>query len=145
MTLATSTATADGELLLLVDDHPTNRLVLSKQVGRLGYAAEVAGNGLEALALWRSGRFAMVITDCDMPHMDGYELARQIRAAESAQALERSVVLAYTGSTAPGEVEKCRAAGMDDHIAKPVDMKRLEEKLRQWLPRRHQARGGGER
>jgi len=127
-------AQAEGTLLLLVDDHPTNRMILSRQVALLGYAAEVAANGLEGLALWRTGRFAMVITDCEMPLMDGYELARQIRASEGKAGRARTVVVAYTAYAVVGEIEKCLAAGMDDYLAKPTDMKHLEEKLRQWAP-----------
>ncbi len=127
-------AQAEGTMLLLVDDNPTNRMILSRQVAILGYAAEVAENGLEALASWRSGRFALVITDCEMPLMDGYELVRQIRAAESRAERSRTVVLAYTAYALVGEVEKCLAAGMDDYLCKPTDLKHLEDKLRQWAP-----------
>jgi signal transduction histidine kinase/HPt (histidine-containing phosphotransfer) domain-containing protein/ActR/RegA family two-component response regulator len=127
-------AQAEGTLLLLVDDHPTNRMILSRQVDLLGYAAEVAANGLEALALWRTGRFAMVITDCEMPLMDGYELARQIRAAERRDPKTRTAVMAYTAYAVVGEVEKCLAAGMDDYLAKPTDLKHLEDKLHRWAP-----------
>lgn len=69
-------------MVLVVDDHPIDRLVLMRQVAMLGYANESAEDGRQALELWKSGRFALVITDCNMPVMDAYRLARAIRAAE---------------------------------------------------------------
>jgi CheY-like chemotaxis protein len=127
-------AQGEGTLLLLVDDHPTNRMILLRQVNLLGYAAELAVNGLEALDKWRSGRFAMVITDCEMPEMDGYELARNIRAAEALGGRERMPILACTAYVVVGEAQKCRAAGMDDYLSKPVDLKALAARLAKWLP-----------
>src|SRR6185437_4346013 len=75
-------ARAEGTLVLIVDDHPVNRLVLKRQVTALGYASEEAGDGREGLEKWRTGQFRLVITDCNMPEMNGYELARAIRTAE---------------------------------------------------------------
>ena len=68
--------------LVLVDDHPTNRMVLLRQAASLGYAAETADDGQQAFAAWESGRFAAVITDCAMPVMSGYQLASAIRERE---------------------------------------------------------------
>ena len=81
MAPGTAQAETEGTLVLLVDDHPVNRMLLLRQVRTLGYAAETADDGVQALEMWKSGRFGLVITDCHMPHMDGYELARSIRAA----------------------------------------------------------------
>jgi CheY-like chemotaxis protein/HPt (histidine-containing phosphotransfer) domain-containing protein len=127
-------AEAEGTLVLLVDDHPTNRMLLLRQLNTLGYAAEAAEDGEQALRLWRSGRFATVITDCEMPRMDGYQLARSIRAAEAAGGLPRTPVLACTAHALAGEAEKCLAAGMDDSMTKPIALRRLQEKLQRWLP-----------
>ena len=145
-------AQAEGTLVLVVDDHPINRQLISRQVGILGYAHESAENGREAFALWKSGRFALVLTDCNMPEMDGYELARAIRVGEQDEARTRTVVIACTANALAGEAENCLAAGMDDYIAKPVDLSRLAAKLSRWLPlggerpRKPQAhtRAGGE-
>ncbi|HSV51429.1 MAG TPA: CHASE3 domain-containing protein [Burkholderiaceae bacterium] len=138
-------AQAEGTLVLLADDHPTNRMLLARQVGLLGYAAESVENGVEALAKWRSGRFAIVITDCNMPEMDGYALARQIRALES-RTLEsaqpvarRTPIIACTANALGGEAENCFAAGMDDYLAKPVELTALAAKLAHWLPLAHAA------
>jgi CheY-like chemotaxis protein len=127
-------AEAEGTLVLLVDDHPTNRAVLMRQVHALGYAAESAENGLEALDKWQSGRFGIVITDCNMPEMDGYELARSIRKLESSNGSQRTPIIACTANALRGEAEVCFAAGMDDYLAKPMGLKELLKKLEQWLP-----------
>lgn len=127
-------AEREGTLVLLVDDHPTNRAVLMRQVHALGYAAESAANGVEALDLWKSGRFAMVITDCNMPEMDGYELARNIRRLESGNGGKRTPVIACTANALAGDAELCFAAGMDDCLVKPVELSQLLKKLDQWLP-----------
>jgi CheY-like chemotaxis protein/HPt (histidine-containing phosphotransfer) domain-containing protein len=129
-----ATAQAEGTLVLLVDDHPTNRMVLVRQLDILGYAAEIAENGVEALKLWQSGRFALVITDCNMPEMDGYELARHIRKLESEKAGTRVPIIACTANALGGEAAHCFAAGMDDYLSKPVQLASLRTKLDQWLP-----------
>ena len=130
-------AESEGTLVLLADDHPTNRLLLLRQVNMLGYAAESAENGIEALAKWKSGRFAIVITDCNMPEMNGYQLARSIRELESTNGGKRIPIIACTANALEGEAESCFAAGMDDYLVKPVVMKYLAEKLDQWLPIAH--------
>ena len=127
-------AEAEGTLVLLVDDHPTNRALMLRQVHALGYAAEGAENGIDALALWESGRFGIVITDCNMPKMDGYELARAIRAHESGNGSTRIPIIACTANALDGEAEICFAAGMDDCLVKPVELIHILKKLDQWLP-----------
>jgi signal transduction histidine kinase/ActR/RegA family two-component response regulator len=128
-----------GPLVLVVDDHPTNRMLLVSQVNALGYAAESASNGAEALRLWESGRFALVLTDCNMPEMNGYELARAIRAAESARAGGRCPILACTANAMSDEVAHCIEAGMDAYLVKPMDLKSLTAELLRWLPQPPQA------
>jgi PAS domain S-box-containing protein len=127
-------AETEGTLVLLVDDHPTNRMLLLRQVKTLGYAVEGAENGVDALDKWKSGRFKMVITDCNMPEMDGYELARNIRRLESANGDKHTPIIACTANALGGEAEACFAAGMDDYLAKPVELTQLLKKLDQWLP-----------
>ena len=126
-------AEADGTLVLVVDDHPTNRGVLMHQLRALGYAAESAANGLQALALWRSRRFGVVITDCNMPEMDGYALAREIRSLQGPTAL-RVPIIACTANALDGEAQMCLDAGMDDYLAKPIEITGLMEVLDRWLP-----------
>jgi two-component system sensor histidine kinase EvgS len=127
-------AESEGTLALLVDDHPTNRSLIVRQINMLGYAAESAENGVEALEKWKSGRFGILITDCNMPEMNGYDLARRIREIEAANSYKRTPIIACTANALGGEAEICFAAGMDDYLAKPVQLNELAKKLDQWLP-----------
>jgi signal transduction histidine kinase len=127
-------ATAEGTLVLVVDDHPVNRMVLVRQANTLGYAAESAEGGIAALKALESKRFALVILDCNMPGMDGYELARNVRRIESENDLARTPIIACTANAMVGEADACLAAGMDDYLAKPVQLRSLREKLDRWLP-----------
>jgi len=127
-------AEREGSLVLVVDDHPVNRLLLIEQVTMLGYAAESAVDGREALEKWRSGRFRLVITDCNMPGMNGYELTAAIRQAERAASAVRTAIIACTANALQGEAERCLAGGMDDYLAKPVELAALLVKLDAWLP-----------
>jgi PAS domain S-box-containing protein len=128
------TAAAEGTLVLVADDHPTNRLLIKRQINLLGYAAETVENGVEALAAWRRGRFGLVITDCHMPEMDGYALARAIRDAEKLNGGHHIPILACTANVLEGEAEACLAAGMDGYLAKPVELTALVKALDRWLP-----------
>ena len=127
-------AVAEGTLVLIVDDHPTNRMLLLRQVHTLGYAAESCSNGVEALARWQGKPFGLVITDCNMPEMDGYELSRSIRAIEAGRKAGPVPIIACTANALAGQAEKCLAAGMDDCLVKPVDLAQMSNKLDQWLP-----------
>ena len=126
-------ARADGTLVLLVEDHPTNRSVLTRLLALLGYAAQPVENGRLALEAWRDGRFGAILTDCNMPEMDGYELARAIRSRESGGG-SRVPIIACTAAAQAGEAERCIAAGMDDFIPKPVELQALAKAMERWLP-----------
>ena len=126
-------AEAEHSLVLLVDDHPTNRLVIARQLALAGFANEAAENGEAALEAWRSGRYALLLSDVHMPVMDGYELARRIRAEEAARNLEPTPIVALTASALNGEAERCLAAGMDDYLTKPVSIASLASTLQRWL------------
>jgi signal transduction histidine kinase/CheY-like chemotaxis protein/HPt (histidine-containing phosphotransfer) domain-containing protein len=123
-----------GSLVLVVDDHPINRLVLQKQVNALGYACETAENGAEALEKWRRGRYALLLLDCNMPEVSGYDVCRAIRAGESEEAQRaRTPVIACTANALVGESDKCAEAGMDDYLVKPVALGELAAKLARWI------------
>ncbi|MDB5954357.1 MHYT domain-containing protein [Ramlibacter sp.] len=121
-------------LVLVVDDHATNRMLLVSQVNALGYAAESASNGAQALELWQTGRFSLVLTDCNMPVMNGYELARAIRTMESGSGPARCPILACTANAMNDEVAHCVEAGMDAYLVKPMDLATLMDELARWLP-----------
>jgi CheY-like chemotaxis protein/HPt (histidine-containing phosphotransfer) domain-containing protein len=123
----------EGPRVLVVDDHPVNREVLVRQLGLLGISCDTAEDGEQALAAWAPGRYAAVLADIHMPRMDGHELTRRIRAAETPGAA-RTPVVAVTANALKGEEERCIAAGMDAYISKPVNIDRLRTTLERWLP-----------
>ncbi len=127
-------AERERSLVLLVDDHPTNRLVITRQLALVGYASEAVEGGAQALARWRTGRYALLLSDVHMPHMDGYALAGNIRREEQQRGLPRTPIIALTASALKGEAERCLAAGMDDYLAKPVPIATLATMLQRWLP-----------
>lgn len=127
--LARHTVAVDAPAVLVVDDHPINRKLLTMQLGLLGLRTEAAESGEAALPLWQAGDFAAVITDCHMPRMDGYTLAQSIRRIEAETARARTPILAWTANALPSEVRHCRDAGMDDLLVKPVDLPRLRDVL----------------
>lgn len=122
----------DGVRVLVVDDHPVNRLVLERQVAALGYGVDTACDAEEAMSKWKAGGFGVVITDCNMPDADGFELVRRIRAIERHGAGARTPVIACTANAQKEAADECAAAGMDDYIAKPVALAQLREKLARW-------------
>ncbi len=123
----------EGPLALAVDDHPTNRLLLTQQLAALGVRVRTAKDGQEALALWRSGGFAVVITDCNMPVMDGYAFSRAVRGIESREGMSRTPIIAWTANVLPGVVAQCHAAGMDDILHKPLELGHLKAMLSKYL------------
>ena len=129
-------AAAQHRLILVAEDNDINRRVIRHQLALLGLACETADDGLQALARWRdalaSRRYGLLLTDLHMPAMDGYELTAAIRAGEPAA--ERLPIVALTANALSGEAERCRAAGMDDYLSKPVQMAQLGTILARWLP-----------
>lgn len=127
-------AAGAGPLVLAVDDHSTNRELLSRQIAALGLRAQTAADGHEALALYQAGGFALVITDCNMPGMDGYALSRAIREIEARESRPRTPIIAWTANVLPGAAALCYAAGMDDILTKPAELEALKRMLAKWLP-----------
>ena len=118
--------------ILVVDDHPVNRMLLKQQLEQLGLRAEIAAHGMVALSLWQAGHFNLIITDCHMPGMDGYELTRSIREIEQHETRERVPIIAWTANVLAEEERRCRAAGMDDMLTKPTELSDLREMLLKW-------------
>ena len=125
-------AAAQGRLVLVAEDNDINRKVIRRQLTLLGVAADLAEDGLLALEQWRSGRYGLLLTDLHMPHMDGYELVAAIRGTETPG--RRLPIVALSADALHDAAARCRAAGMDDYLSKPVQLQQLGEVLKRWLP-----------
>ncbi len=117
--------------VLVVEDNPINQKVAVHLLSHLRYIAEVAANGAEALEMFRHGQYDVVLMDCQMPVMDGYEATRAIRKIEPPG--PRIPIIAVTANALPGEREKCLMAGMDDYLAKPVNKEALDLTIQRWF------------
>jgi PAS domain S-box-containing protein len=126
-------AAASGQLILVAEDNETNRDVLGEQLRLLGYCADMAEDGRVALEKWRSGRYALLLTDCHMPHMDGFALTKAIREGETPGT--HLPIIAITANAMQGEAQRCLQAGMDDYLSKPMRLQELAPVLEKWLPR----------
>ncbi|MEQ3637022.1 response regulator [Alcanivorax sp.] len=120
--------------LMLVEDNEVNQLVTRGMLSKLGYQVKTVSNGETALALLEQEPFDLVLMDCMMPEMDGFEATRRQREMEQSKASLRTPIVAITANTAEGVQARCLAAGMDDFLAKPVHLDALETVLRRWLP-----------
>lgn len=128
--LSVEDAEQQGSLILVAEDNPVNQKVLAKQLAFLGYTCIVANNGKQALELWHQHHIALVITDCHMPEMDGFELTHAIRQQET----QHRPIIAFTANALRGETERCLSAGMDDYLSKPVEIQSLKRMLNKWMP-----------
>ncbi|MEG4342930.1 response regulator [Microcoleus sp. A003_D6] len=118
--------------ILLAEDHPINQQVIVAQLAVLGYHADSAANGQEALDLLAEKSYDLVLMDCQMPVLDGYETTQKLREREKGD--RHTFVIALTAHAMPGEREKCLAAGMDDYLSKPVDLDALAAVLKKYEP-----------
>jgi CheY-like chemotaxis protein len=126
------TASPAGRRLLVADDNPLNRQMTARLLEKLGCRVDVAADGLEALALHHAMPYDLILMDCEMPQLNGFDTTRRIRAITGAA---RTVpVIALTALTAPEERERCLAAGMDEVLHKPVSLKALQDLLRDLSP-----------
>jgi len=121
--------------LLVAEDNATNQKVARKILEKLGYTVDIAENGEEAVAALTGTAYDLVLMDCQMPVMDGYEAAREIRNHDSAVLNHNVPVIAMTANAMQGDREACIEAGMDDYIAKPIDPAALAEIVEKWLMR----------
>lgn len=115
--------------VLVVDDYPANRLLLAQQLDFLGHHARVAEDGSQALRLWLKEHFDVVISDCNMPQLNGYALARAIREHERRSGRSRCRLIGLTASAMTRERRRCRAVGMDDCLFKPLGLDSLQRAL----------------
>jgi PAS domain S-box-containing protein len=129
--------------VLLTEDHPVNQQLAVAMLESLGCQVALANDGQEALAALERTPFDLVLMDCQMPVMDGFDATREIRRREAALPNARRVpIIALTAGAVVGDREKCLAAGMDDYVTKPFSLEQLKQALRRWLPARVEAQTG---
>ncbi len=123
--------TLNRNRILLAEDNPVNQKVASRLLEKLEYRVDVVADGLAVIAAWQSGKYDLIIMDCQMPQMDGYEATREIRRLEAGKS--RIPIVALTAHAMKGDEERCRAAGMDEYLSKPIDRIKLEVCLERLL------------
>jgi CheY-like chemotaxis protein/HPt (histidine-containing phosphotransfer) domain-containing protein len=126
----------DQVRILLVDDNATNQRVALQMLSRLRLRAAVAGDGRAAIEALALGKFDLVLMDCQMPVLDGFQTTRRIRQGEAGERNTAIRIVAMTASAYLEDRDKCLAAGMDDYLAKPMSLDELKAKLDRWLPDR---------
>lgn len=120
--------------ILLVEDNLINQEVAKGIHKVIGCGIEVASNGLEALEMSANADYDLILMDCHMPGMDGFEATTRIRTREEANNLKRMPIIALTADVQKGVIEHCTAAGMDDYLSKPYTRQQLQQVLKKWLP-----------
>ncbi len=121
-------------VLVVVDDHPANRLLMCQQLGYLGHRFTTEHDGAAGFKTWKEGTFDLVIADCNMPVMNGYDLTRAIRQYEQASQQRPCTVLGFTANAQPEERQRCAMAGMDDCLFKPISLTLLSQHLAALVP-----------
>lgn len=122
------TRPADKQRILIAEDNPANQLLLANQLKLFGYECDQANNGKQALELFKQNDYALVLTDCNMPLMDGYQLSLAIRETDS-----HTPIIAITADAFPDSEDRCSAVGMNDRLIKPVQLYALKELLAKWV------------
>jgi CheY-like chemotaxis protein len=121
-----------GNRILLAEDNIVNQKVAVRLLERLDYRVHVVADGQAAVAAWQTGNFNLILMDCQMPTLDGYEATREIRRLEKGNC--HIPIVALTAHAMKGDEERCRAAGMDGYLAKPIDRAKLGSCLDHLLP-----------
>jgi CheY-like chemotaxis protein/anti-sigma regulatory factor (Ser/Thr protein kinase) len=120
-------------IVLVVEDHALNQKMIVAMLNKLGIGHSLVDNGLAALTTMRERNFDIVLMDCQMPVMDGYEAVRRIRAGEAGPQAARTRILALTANAMPEDLHRCEQAGFDMHIPKPVTLETIRLALEKWM------------
>jgi two-component system, sensor histidine kinase and response regulator len=117
--------------ILLAEDNIINQKVATGLLNNIGYSVDVANNGLEVLAALDLRPYDLILMDCQMPELDGYETTGRIRSRADCKSIK---IIAMTANAMRGESEKCLEAGMDDYLSKPVRLESLRDMVNRWMP-----------
>jgi len=120
-------------IILIAEDHPINQQVAQLYLDELGFACQVVNNGLEAVQAAKSDDYSIVLMDCQMPEMDGFQATMAIRKNEELSG-RHIPIIAMTANAMKGDRERCLAAGMDDYLSKPVEIEELKSVVTKWMP-----------
>jgi two-component system sensor histidine kinase EvgS len=123
-----------GRRVLVADDNVTNRMLMAWRLEQLGLDHKIVDDGQQALDALQDAPFDVLITDCQMPHVDGYTLARRIRETEAQTGAPRLPIIALTANASSEEAERCIGVGMDGWVAKPASLDQIRQVLATWLP-----------
>jgi len=118
-------------VILLVEDNPVNQRIAQRLLEKRGHTVVAASNGEESIQMWSRQNFDLILMDCQMPVMDGYQATAEIRRRENGK--DRTPIVALTAAAMKGERERCLQAGMDDYLPKPLDIADLNRVLKQWI------------
>ncbi|PKO38786.1 MAG: signaling protein [Betaproteobacteria bacterium HGW-Betaproteobacteria-6] len=121
-----------GLRILIAEDNVTNQLVAAGMLRLIGCSSAIARNGVEAVSMWQDGDWDLILMDCSMPEMDGFQATAAIRQQEAGRGTHIPI-LAMTANTLPGDIEHCKESGMDDHLPKPLTLNTLTSSLEHWL------------
>jgi CheY-like chemotaxis protein len=117
--------------LLVAEDNPVNQKVALRALEKMGYQVDIVDNGREAVRAWATGRYDLILMDCQMPELDGYEATREIRRREAGRA--HIPIIALTAHAMTTADRECKAAGMDCHVAKPFDREQLSACIERFI------------
>ncbi len=126
---------SENSRILIVEDEPVGQIVITGMLSNLGYKADMASSGIDAIRLCEERHYDIVFMDCLMPGMDGFEATTKIREIEArTQRPKASTIIALTAKALTGDREHCLSAGMDEYLAKPLEMQQLKEILLKHMP-----------
>ena len=129
--------------ILLAEDNVVNQKVAARVLEKEGFVVDVASDGRQAVDAWRRGTYDLILMDCQMPHLDGYEATREIRREErETSAVRRIPIIALTAHAMKGAADDCRRAGMDDYLTKPLDREQLRRCLKEHMEEKKKAVAG---
>ena len=120
--------------ILLVEDHPINQKLALAILQKQQLDVDLAENGLEAIKMLNLKSYDLILMDCQMPVMDGFEASARIRSGEAGEEARKTPIIALTANAMKEDIERCTEAGMNDHIAKPFTLTTLQTALAHWLP-----------